>query len=75
MTLLVFPATWRHDDVRTLCGNNVGTQSSSSPAKYFDFKTLQAGLYSLGDCEVRWAFILAVIATCDGFILGEKSDF
>ena len=23
---------------------------------------------------MRWAFILAIIATCDGFILGEKLD-
>ena len=52
VTLLVYPASWSHQDVRTVCGQ-------------------QAGLYSLGDCEVRWAFILAIIATFDGFILGE----
>ena len=34
---------------------------------------IQAGFYSLGNCEIRWAFILAIIATFDGFILGESS--
>jgi len=50
-TLLLYPVTWKHDDVKTVCGNN-------------------AGFYSLGNCEIRWAFILAIIATFDGFILG-----
>lgn len=28
------------------------------------------GVYSLGGCEVRWVLILAIIAACDGLILG-----
>ena len=31
---------------------------------------VQVGVYSLGGCEVRWVLILAVIAACDGIILG-----
>ena len=27
-------------------------------------------MYSLGICEIRWVFFLAIIAACDGFILG-----
>jgi len=33
----------------------------------------ESGLYSLGICEIRWVFILAIIAVCDGFILGSLS--
>ena len=31
---------------------------------------VQVDVYSLGGCEVRWVLILAVIAACDGIILG-----
>ena len=31
---------------------------------------LQADVYNIGSCEIRWVFILAVIAACDGLILG-----
>ena len=30
----------------------------------------QVGLYSLGDCEIRWVYMLAIIAALDGLILG-----
>jgi len=33
----------------------------------------EAGLYSLGICEIRWVFFLAIIAACDGLILGGLS--
>ena len=31
----------------------------------------KAGVYSLGTCVVRWAFLLACIAFCDAVILGK----
>ena len=33
----------------------------------------KSGPYSLGTCELRWVFLLAVIAFCDAIILGRNS--
>ena len=59
-------ARWCEDTLWEQCRLGLGSANIALR------NSLQAGLYSLGDCEVRWAFILAIIATCDGFILGEK---
>ena len=35
----------------------------------------ESGVFSLGNCGLRWAFVLACIALCDAVILGKQKEY
>ena len=68
VTLLVYPSSWTNPEMETVCGQ--GVRINTVHFRYFLPFYTQVGVYSLGGCEVRWVMILAIIAACDGLILG-----
>ena len=71
--ILSFPSGLSNEEVMAVCGEKVSRMTCLPICTYLSIY-YKADAYSLGTCGIRWAYVLACIAFCDGIILGKEKE-